>query len=72
MLARMFSTMFPAMFSTTSPPTLPPFYRQHYRHTIEKKRKTYNLRFKYEICEKTTKITLKNGLNIDLGIIILI
>ena len=29
-------------------------------------------RFKCDFCEKTTKNALKNGLNIDLGIIILI
>lgn len=30
------------------------------------------IRFKCDFCEKTTKIALKNGLNSDLGIIILI
>lgn len=35
-------------------------------HTTEIKRKTYILRFKFDFCEITTKIALKNGLNIDL------
>ena len=41
-------------------------------HTIENKRKTYKIRFKCDFCEKTTKIALKNGLNIYLGNILLI
>ena len=41
-------------------------------HTTEIKRKTYILRFKFDFCEITTKIALKNGLNIDLGNILFV
>ena len=34
--------------------------------------KHIKIRFKCDFCEKTTKIAFKNGLNIDLSIIILI
>jgi len=37
-------------------------------HSPRNKRKTYIIRYKYEICEKMVKIVLKNGLNIDLSI----
>ena len=36
-------------------------------HSAGNKRKTYILRFKCDFCEKTTKIALKNGLNINWG-----
>ena len=35
-------------------------------------RKDVKYRFKCKFCEKPTKIALKNGLNIDLGILTLI
>ena len=41
-----------------------PYNRDQAKHT--------RIRFKCDFCEKTTKIALKNGLNIDLRIIILI
>lgn len=41
-----------------------PFYREQAKKSI--------LRFKCFFCEKTTKITLKNGLDIDLGIILFV
>jgi len=41
-------------------------------HSVGNKRKTYILRFKFDFCEKTTKIALRNGLNIDLGNILFV
>lgn len=36
------------------------------------KRKHIKIRFKCDFCEKTTKIALKNGLNIDFGNILFV
>jgi len=41
-------------------------------HSVGNKQKSYILRFKYDFCEKTTKVALRNGSNIDWGNILFV